>query len=128
MSLMRRDDPRCATRLLGLKLDRLLDSEGPSRLIPNFDFPATFEVRGNDAWLRPVQIPSVLDGQQCVGAGNYASQSKSSVQIALISAEEISAKFRIFRHQTHHPPRKASPRPRHGSLNLRTPSRERKRN
>src|ERR1700722_266362 len=109
MSLMRRDDPRCATRLLGLKLDRLLDSEGPSRLIPNFDFPATFEVRGNDAWLRPVQIPSVLDGQQCVGAGNYASQSKSSVQIALISAEEISASSGSFGTRTTIAPAKPLP-------------------
>src|ERR1700683_698529 len=75
---------------------------GAAHWIADLDRAAVTQVGCNHSRLRPLQIPPVLDGQKGVGAGDYVSQTESSVQIALIAAEKLAIRLRIFRDKNHH--------------------------
>ena len=63
---------------------------------------AGFQVRGNYGGLRPVEIPSVFDGQNGVGTGDYAAKTEGAIEVALIAAEKVAVVLQIFRDQDDH--------------------------
>jgi hypothetical protein len=71
-------------------------------MITDFHRSAMIGVRGNHGGLGPIQVPSVLDGENGVGAGDNILQIKRTVEIALIAAEKIAVLLRIFWDQYNH--------------------------
>src|ERR1700687_3667722 len=68
----------------------------------DFQRSPTLCVRGDHRWLGPIQVPSVLDGENGIGAGDDILQIKRTVEVALIAAEEIAVLLWIVRDQDNH--------------------------
>src|SRR5215469_7152241 len=73
-----------------------------SGLITHFDQLALAQVRSQDCWLGPVEVPSVFDGDHGVVAGNDVAESECAVEIALVAAKEFAIRFWIFGHENDH--------------------------
>lgn len=48
---------------------------------------AMLAIVGDHSGRRPVQVPAVFNGNDCVCAGNYSGQGKAAVLVALVAAE-----------------------------------------
>src|SRR5664279_3346586 len=55
-----------------------------------------------NGWLRPIQIPTVFNGNDGVPAGNHIRQAETSIKIALVPPKAIVICSWILRHQHNH--------------------------
>src|SRR5580700_2076106 len=52
----------------------------------------------------PIEVPAIFDSDDGIGTGNDAAQAETSILIALVSAEQVAMRLRIFGYQHYHCP------------------------
>lgn len=87
---------------MGLDFDGVGEVEGSSHEVADGNVLAVLDVAGEDGGLEPVEAPGVFDGDDGVGARDYAPQDEGSVEVALIATEEIDVRDGVARHQGNH--------------------------
>src|SRR5581483_2503272 len=75
---------------------------GPSSVRGDRERLPTLGIGADDTWLRPFQVPPVLNRGNAVRTWNHAVQGETPVEIALISAKQLAIGLGVLWNQNHH--------------------------
>ncbi len=67
------------------------------RLVADFDCLCVFRVGRDHFGLRPVQVPSIFDGNDLVCSARHAAEAEGSVEVTLVATEPIAVLFKASR-------------------------------
>jgi len=87
---------RKTLNLFGLNFDRRSKTNRLRRPAGYFNRAAPLQVSRDHGWFRPIEIPTIVDGEHGIGSRHNSLQAEGPIEIALIASEEVRVHLRFF--------------------------------